>query len=319
MFEVIACGEPMVLFSPVNYGPLRHVASFTRHVAGAELNFSVALARLGLSVGYVTRVGQDEFGRCVLASMREEALDTRLVKVDPERRTGVYFKEYNGLGDPLVYYYRDGSAASAMGPDDIDPSYLDGARLVHVTGITPLLSETCREATEKLFEAASARNVPVSFDPNVRLKLVAKNRVPEAMLTFVRQARVLFMNEAELDLVLGVEDPLDAARELKGVGPELLVVKHGANGATAVDLATGRTAAGAPFQPGRRYVDPVGAGDGFDAGFVFGYLRGWSLEESLRLGNFIGALATTVSGDYEGYPLYSEVESAGLVPERAAD
>ncbi len=313
MFEVVACGEPMVLFSPSGDGPLRHVSSFTKHVAGAELNFSVALARLGVSVGYVARVGEDEFGRYVLASMRAEGLDTRLVRTDPVRRTGVYFKEYYGLGDPRVYYYREGSASSAMGPDDIDDSYLEGARLVHVTGIMPLLSESCWQATVKLFEVAAARGVPVSFDPNVRLKLVAREHVPEVMMTFIRRARVLLLNETELQMLFGVRDALAAARELRGTGPELLVVKRGADGATAVELATGFVATSRPYTP-VRYVDPVGAGDGFDAGFMYGYLRGWSLADSLRLGNYIGALATTVAGDYEGYPLYAEVEAAGLIP-----
>lgn len=316
MFDVLTCGEPMVLFSPATPGPLRHVASFTKHVAGAELNFSVALTRLGLRVGYLTHVGEDEFGRYILASMRAEGLDTSLVTTDPSRRTGVYFKEHRGLGDPQVYYYREGSAASALGPTDLRPDLLAGVRLVHVTGITPLLSESCWQATDQFLDGAKAAGVAVSFDPNIRLKLIPRPRVAEVMMTFVRRASVLLLNESELEMLFGTRRPAAVRSELKGAGPSLLVVKRGADGATATDLRGGKTVEVAPFRP-TRYVDPVGAGDGFDAGFIFGYLQGWPLEDSLRLGNHIGALATTVAGDYEAYPLYGEIDAAGLVPRRA--
>lgn len=312
MYDVLTFGEAMVLLSPVTPGPLRHVASFTKHVAGAELNFSVALSRLGLRVGYVTRVGEDEFGRCIVASMRAEGLDTALVKTDPSRRTGVYFKEYRGLGDPQVYYYREGSAASALGPDDISPELVAGARLVHVTGISPLLSESCRAVTDLLLDDARAAGVAVSFDPNVRLKLIDRARVAETMMTFARRSTVLLLTETELDMLFGTRNLVAAGNELKNAGPALMVVKRGADGATGMDLASGRTAGVDAFHPAR-YVDPVGAGDGFDGGFMFGYLQGWPLEDCLRLGNYIGALATTVPGDYEGYPLRGEIEAAGMV------
>jgi len=313
VFEVVTCGEPMVLFSPGEPGPLRHVSSFSRHVAGAELNLSVALSRLGVKVGYATRVGADEFGRCVLATMRAEGLDTRLVRIDPHRRTGVYFKEYAGLGDPRVYYYREGSAASILSPDDIDQQVVASARLVHLTGILPLLSASCRATAEKMASLARASGVPLSFDPNVRLRLVSRERVPEVMAPFVEAAQILLLNQSELELVLGETDPLVAARRFQGSSLRLLVVKKGAAGALAVETDTLALTTCAAFTP-PRYVDPVGAGDGFDAGFLFGYLRGWSLQDSLRLGNYVGAMATTVDGDYEGYPTYPEIAAAGLLP-----
>jgi len=316
LLDVVTCGEPMVLFSPATAGPLRHVGFFTKHVAGAELNLSVALARLGLKVGYITRVGDDEFGRYVLACLRAENLDTSLVAADPCRRTGVYFKEYCGLGDPQVYYYRDGSAASAIVPADVKPETVAGTRLVHATGIMPLLSESCFQTTNEMMRIANASGVCVSFDPNVRLRLIARERVPEFMLPFIRQAKIVFANESELEMILGTGEAAAAARELKGAGPELLVVKRGVDGAAVVDLRDGRLVEGPAYKPSR-YVDPVGAGDGFDAGFLFGYLAGWHLAHCLRLGNFIGALATTVAGDYEGYPRYAEVEAAGLIPSDA--
>lgn len=312
-YDVVTCGEPMVLFSADTAGPLRHVSSFRKHAAGAEFNFSVGLARLGLRPGYITRVGDDEFGHYILACMRMEGLDTSLVRVDPERPTGVYFKECRGLGDPRVYYYRRGSAASALSQEDVDPACVEGARLVHFTGITPVLSPLCRNTALYLVGLASSRRVPLSFDPNVRLRLIDRNRVREVMMPFVAAAELLLLNEAELELLFGTRDPVTASREVFGMGPQMLVVKRGARGAVAVSARTGEAVEGEAYCPSR-FVDPVGAGDGFDAGFVFGYLSGWALEDCLRLANFVGACATTVMGDYEGYPFLWELEAIGLWP-----
>ncbi len=311
-YDVVTCGEPMVLFSAGTAGPLRYVGVFRKYAAGAELNFSIGLARLGLRPGYITRVGDDEFGHYILACMRVENLDTSLVKVDPERPTGVYFKEYRGLGDPQVYYYRRGSAASALSRADIDPTCLEGARLVHLTGITPVLSPSCWEAAWYLVELAGQKGVPVSFDPNVRLKLVPRDRVRDDLLPFVTRSKLLLLNEFELEVLFGTRDLSAVADQIFDMGPEIVVLKMGVRGAVGMMVNDRRLVEVEAFRPAR-FLDPVGAGDGFDAGFVFGYLNGWPLEACLRLGNYVGASATAVLGDYEGYPYYADLERAGLI------
>ncbi|HCJ10706.1 MAG TPA: sugar kinase, partial [Clostridiales bacterium] len=306
-YDVVTCGEAMVLFSPDTQGPLRHVALFRKYAAGAELNLSVALARLGLRTAFLTRLGDDEFGHHILSCMRAEGLDTSLVRLDPTRSTAVYFKEYRPLGDTCVYYYRRGSAASALGPEDLDPSWLEGARLVHLTGITPALSESCHLLCLRMLEAAREMGVPVSFDPNVRLKLVPREEVPRLMEPFMRQCRLLLLNEAELDLLFGTTDPGVAAPRAFEWGVEVLAVKRGARGGVAL-TGRGEVVSREGFRPAR-VVDPVGAGDGFDAGFVYGYLMGWPLERCLNLANLVGASATAVPGDYEGYPFRHEIDA----------
>jgi len=306
-YDVVTCGEAMVLFSPDTQGPLRHVSLFRKYAAGAEFNFSVALARLGLRPAFLTRLGDDEFGHYILSCMRAEGLDTSLVRLDPTRFTAVYFKEYRPLGDPCVYYYRRGSAASALGPEDLDPSWLEGARLVHLTGITPALSKSCHLLCLRMLEVARELGVPVSFDPNVRLKLVPREEVPRLMEPFMRQCRLLLLNEAELDLIFGTRDPCTAAPQAFEWGVEVLAVKRGARGAVAL-TRQGELVSREAFRPARP-VDPVGAGDGFDAGFVYGYLMGWPLERCLSLANLVGASATAVPGDYEGYPFRHEIDA----------
>ena len=301
----------MVLFSPEDSGPLRHVSRFQKHVAGAELNFSIALSRLGLKVGFVSRVGADEFGACILGVLREEGIDTSLVGTDPRRPTGIYFKEYRGLGDPRVHYYRHGSAASAMRPEDSPADVVAKAKLIHLTGITPLLGDSCRRTVDALVETGKRAGVPISFDPNLRPALLKGRPALREIGPYLSCCTILMLNEQEMEILLGTGDPGQAAREAFSLGVKILAVKRGKGGSWACASDGGEVHAAEGLEVSRP-VDPVGAGDGFDAGFVYGYLSGWPLERCLALGNYIGASATLVTGDYEGYPFLSEIpESIG--------
>lgn len=292
----------MVLFSPARNGPLRHVSTFHKYAAGAELNFSIALSRLGLRAGLISRVGRDEFGTYILSCMKAEGLDTGLVARDDAHPTGVYFKEYSGIGDPRVYYYRRGSAASALSPSDISEAWLDGVRLVHLSGITPALSASAHEASLALLAAAKSRGVTISFDPNVRIdRLHALDTVRSFMAPFISKADLLLLNQPEFELLFDATSLEEKADHIFGLGPKVVVLKQGAQGASAASVDSGVIEHAEPYSVAR-YVDPVGAGDGFDAGFVFGYLSGWPMPRSLALGNYVGASATAVTGDYEGYP-----------------
>jgi 2-dehydro-3-deoxygluconokinase len=305
-FDVLTLGEPMVLFSAGTAGPLRHVSHFIKYTAGAELNFSIALARLGIPTGFVTKLGGDEFGEFILACMRAEGLDTSLVSRSALQPTGVYFKEYRGPGDPKVHYYRRGSAASTLAAEDLNPDWLTGVRLVHVTGITPALSSSCRIACEALLDLAEEAGATISFDPNYRPSLHDGMDVRRFMGDYIRRADVLFVNEREAELLFDSTD-LGALRwRAHEMGPRIVVQKLGRRGAAVSDGASGDPIQ-VPAVEVDRFVDPVGAGDGFAAGFVFGLLSGWAPDKCLAAGNYVGAMATTVAGDYEGYPFLTEL------------
>ncbi len=134
--DVITAGEAMVLFAAQQAGPLESVGSFARTVAGAELNVAIGLARLGLRVGYITRVGADSFGRTIQAVLRDEGIDGQAIEVDPDHRTGFMLKSRSDDGsDPAIEYFRTGSAASRIGLADCRRAYCAGARHLHLTGI----------------------------------------------------------------------------------------------------------------------------------------------------------------------------------------
>ena len=148
MPDVVCMGEVMVQFNAVTRGPLRHVALFEKHAAGAEGNVAIGVSRLGISSGIITRVGDDEFGQFLLSTLRAEKVDTTHVKIDRDSPTAAFFVQrgYPIPGKSEAFYYRRNSAGSRLGPKDVDSQYIASAKVFHVTGITPALSETAKEA-----------------------------------------------------------------------------------------------------------------------------------------------------------------------------
>jgi 2-dehydro-3-deoxygluconokinase len=306
--DVVTLGEMMAVFVAEQLGALREVTTFRRFVAGAEGNVAVGLSRLGCSAGMITRVGDDEFGRAIVFRLRGEGVDTSHVVVDTEAPTGLMFRERREVGSTNVAYYRRGSAASRLQPADLDPDYIGGARYLHMSGITPAISESARETVFAAAAIARKANVAVVLDPNMRFKLWTPDQAREVLLALTRGVDILLPGADEAELLTGEGEPLAAARRLVGLGPRLVVVKLGSEGALAV---TADEATPVPAMALPKVVDPVGAGDGFAAGFLAGQLKGLDLVESLALANRAGALATTVPSDLEGLPRWDEVGEAG--------
>lgn len=304
MLDVVTLGESMVLFVPQRHGLLRNAASFEKSVAGAESNLAVGLARLGHRVGWMSRLGTDEFGESILAFLRAEGVDVSAVVRDADAPTAVFFKERRRAGESRVFYYRAGSAASRLSTSDLDEEYIRGARCLHLTGITPALSPGCAAVTRRAMEIAREAGIPVSFDPNVRLKLWSAEAARESLLDLLPLVDWLLAGHEEVELLTGESDPERAAAMLAERGPGTVVVKLGSAGALAL---SGDESISCPAFP-VEVVDTIGAGDAFDAGFLSGRLRGWSLSESVRLGTILGALATTVPDDVAGAPTWAEVQ-----------
>jgi 2-dehydro-3-deoxygluconokinase len=297
MPEAITIGETMVLFLPGQNKRLRHVTSFTKTVAGAESNVAVGLVRLGLTAGWISRVGDDEFGRTVLSSLRGEGVDVSQVVIDPDAPTGVFFRERTTPGQESVYYYRTGSAASRLSPDDLDPAYFRGARLLHISGITPALSDSAAAALHRAVAIAGAAGLLVSFDLNLRPQLWKGREIRPALLPLVAAADLVFGNEGEVDALLGA--PRDRLGALLEAGCKMAVVKLGAQGAAA---ATAGERWVAPVARSGPIVDGSGAGDSFAAAFLAGHLRGETVPACLALANGMAQAALSCEGDIESLP-----------------
>ncbi len=305
--DVVTLGESMVLLLAEQPGPMREATTFRRYIAGAESNLAIGVSRLGHAAGWFSRVGDDEFGRAVVFRIRGEGVDTSRVKTDPSGPTGLVIRERRESGPIEQVYYRRESAASRMSPADLDVAYLSGARFLHLTGITPALSESCSQTVFAAADMARAAAVSVVLDPNYRSKLWDPPEAREVLRRLAGHCDILLPGMEEAQLLTGQADPELAARELLSLGPGLVVIKLGAEGALAVDKDGLVTRA--PAQRVERIVDPVGAGDAFAAGLLSGLLRGFGLDEALNLANRCGALAMMSPGDMEALPRWAEVAS----------
>lgn len=307
MVDVVAMGETMVQLNAFTSGPLRYINYFEKHAAGTESNFAVGMVRMGYSAGWISRLGDDEFGRYILNFLRGEGVDVSRVLFDPEAPTGIYFiqRDYPVPGKSVVYYYRRGSAASGLKPDDVDVDYVASAKIFHTTGITLALSESCRKAVLKAIDSARSGGAEVSFDTNIRLKLWSPDEARKVIMDYIGLCDIIFTDLQDAKILSGEDDHHKAADRFLRLGPHTVVVKLGEEGAyaaTSKDENVMKKAFKVPV------VDVVGAGDAFDAAFISCRLKGGSLERCLELANAAGALCVTVRGDVEAIPTLEDVE-----------
>lgn len=297
--EVVTLGECMALVYPQELVSLADSDRLCLDIAGAESNLCIGLSRLGHTTRFISRIGQDPLGEKIQRILNQEGVLTDALFLDPHAPTGVFFREHLPDGQRRVYYYRNGSAAARLNPDDLHLGLFTGARIVHLTGITPALSADCAAACIKALEIARQVGAMISFDPNYRPRLWDAQAARRTLQPFIAQADILLLGHEDALAVLGINQEEEFLDYAAGLGPKIVVLKQAERGAAA--WADGRSLH-VPAYPVHQVVDPVGAGDGFDAGFLSAYLRGADLEACLKLGSKVGAKAVTVQGDYQGYP-----------------
>ena len=302
--DVIAVGETMVYFLAESYGSLRYSERFQRYVGGTESNTLVSLAKFGFSTGWISRLGSDEFGYTIRDFVRGHGVDVSQVVFDEEAPTGVFFVEKNANDETKSFYYRSGSAACRMNLRQIDMDYFTSYRVLHTTGITPILSPACREMTETLFQTARDRGMKVSFDPNLRLRMASIEQFRSVVLPLLPLTDVFLPNDKELCLLMDtdvLEEAVDRALEM-GVGT--LVLKLGDRGCM---LMRGSVKIEEPVFPVKQTVSSMAAGDAFNAGYLAGMLKGFTDVDCLKLANCVGGLATLGWGPYESIPSWDDV------------
>jgi len=309
--DVVTLGEAMAMFVAEEPGPLEQVRHFSKRTAGAETNVAIGLARLGLKVGWQSRLGADSMARYLLAAIGGEGVDCSRVVCDPDQRTGFMFKgRVDDGSDPPIEYHRKGSAASQLGPDQIDEAWIAGARHLHVSGVFAALSPATLAATRRVIELARRHGRTVSFDPNLRPTLWSSREVMRDTLNRLAEGSdCVLPGQAEGELLTGSADPVAIAAFYRQRGARLVVVKLGPEGAYYDgERGSGHVAA----FPVTKVVDTVGAGDGFAVGVISALLEGRAVVDAVRRGAWIGARAVQVRGDTEGLPTRAELLAAAL-------
>lgn len=304
--DVVTIGDGMITFDPATKGPLRFVNTFERKIGGAELNVMLGCARLGLQAGWISRLGKDEFGRHIVNTVRGEGVDVSEVHLMNGYATSLNFKEVQESGEGRTFYYRVPSPTETLSPELLPFDYIRQAKVLHMTGVFCAILEQNRAITLRALECAKENGVTVSFDPNIRLRLWSKEEARETILTYLPFVDHLLVSKEELELLFDTKDEQEILTHLGRFDFKEVVMKDGQNGAFA--LVNGKWLH-VPGVKVAKVVDTVGAGDGFDSGYLYGLLQEWPLEERLVFANAIGAMVVQVNGDNEGLPYLEDVES----------
>ncbi|GIF35785.1 sugar kinase [Actinoplanes xinjiangensis] len=302
MTGLLTLGESMGIFVADGIGPLDRARGFTLGVAGAESNVAVGVARLGGDATWLGRLGRDATGALIAARLR--ASGVRVLAVSDDAHTGLMIRYQRSSEFIQADYHRAGSAGSRLAPADVPRAEIAAAGIVHVTGITPALSDTCRAAVFHAVEEARAAGVPVSVDVNYRSKLWSPADAAPVLRDLVRRADVVFASPEEAALFVDADDPVDGLAKL---GPAEVIVKDGARGCVALIEGERREVPALTVTA----VDTVGAGDAFVAGYLAERLAGAGADRRLRTAIAAGAFAVTVPGDCEGLPNRAELVALG--------
>jgi 2-dehydro-3-deoxygluconokinase len=298
---VLCFGEALGLVAAQMTAPGSSSSPATLTFAGAESNVAIGLARQGVPVAYFSAVGEDWFGQAIRRSLAAEGVDAGGVRVDRQARTGLMIKQPQVLSEPSVVYYREDSAfaRNAMEIAREIPVQADG--VLFVSGITPALRPDIGRAFLELLKRAAAGGMRIYFDINFRSRLWTWEQARGTLCPLLPFCQVVFSSETEARSLTGESGDFEkAAAALLRLGAKEVIIKRGPEGASY--FSEGSRFDGAahriPF-----VVDPIGAGDAFDAGFVAGRIKGYDLEKCLALGAILGAAACSFTGDWEGLPL----------------
>lgn len=293
--DVLTVGETMVMVTPEAGGRLVSDSRFLLRPGGAESNVAALLAQLGHKAAWASALGIDPLGDLVLADLQRHGVDVSLVRRDERRPTAVYFKDPTPAGT-RVYYYRAGSAASAISIADITHWAAQPARLIHVSGITAALSAGAQEATRALIRSAGL----VSFDVNHRPQLWSGD-ASEVLRELAQDSDIVFVGRDEAERLWGTADAASIRALIDR--PSYLVVKD------AEIEAVSFTPTGVHRAPSTKVdvVDAVGAGDAFAAGWLSGFLDDRDELTRLRLGHYAAARVLESPSDFADLPAAAEI------------
>ncbi|GAB4522899.1 MAG: carbohydrate kinase [Anaerolineae bacterium] len=304
---IVSMGELLIDFVALESGvSVGEASGFQKAPGGAPANVAVAVARLGQPSAFLGQVGDDPFGHFLKGVLDADHVDTSGLRVTDQARTMLAFVSLAAGGERSFVFYRHPSADILMTPEDVALDVIARGKIFHYGSIT-LIQEPGRAAMLAALEYAREQGLLISYDPNLRLNLWPDaDTARREMLAGLEYAHILKISDEELEFLTGGHDVAPLWRDAL----RLIVVTHGADGATAYTRDTSVTAA--PFRV--ESVDTTGAGDGFVAGMLSGILTNpddylEKLPELLRFANAVGALTTTKRGAIPALPTRAEVEA----------
>lgn len=306
MYDLVTFGEAMMRLSPPNYKRIEQADSLDIHVGGTELNVAAGASRFGLSTAWVSKLPDNPLGRLIRNKAREHGVNTSHLVWEEEGRAGLYFIELGATPRASsVVYDRADSSFSRIQSGEVDwETLLRGAKCLHITGITPAVSPTAKDATFEALMAARKTGCKVSFDLNYRKKLWSPEDAQKTIIPMMEYVSVLIATIGDARMMLGIDEDNESKLsetlmtrfQLEVVA---LTIRQGASVLQCNWSAVARSKE--TYYMTREYhvdiIDQVGRGDAFVAGFLSGYIANDDVQKGLDYGVAFSALKHSIPGD----------------------
>ena len=300
--DILALGEAMIEFNQTGAEDGR---VYLQGYGGDSSNFAISAARQGARVGYLSAVGDDAYGALLRELWRNEGVDASGVRIDADAFTAIYVVTHDAAGHHFSFFRR-GSAASRMQPQDLPADRIAAAKVLHLSGISAAISDSACDTCFAAIEIARSAGVRVSFDTNLRLKLWPLARARATMRELIRLADICLPSYEDIRAISGLDDPDALADYCLGLGASAVALKLGPDGAL---IATPERRVRLPPHPCKP-VDATGAGDTFGGALLARLVAGDDLEAAARYATVAAALSTEGYGAVEPIPNAAQVRAA---------
>lgn len=303
MPEVLCIGETMVQVTPRRGGRIDAGTDFQLVAGGAESNVAAMLSKLGITAAWLGALGADPFGEIILDALRADGVDTEFVQVFDDKKTAVYFKDVTA-NSTKVFYYRESSAMSHSSPELLDVVAHKTWDIIHMSGITPALSEGCRDLTYAALSGSRISSRVKSFDINYRPGLWVRGEAPETLQEIANLCDIVFVGLDEASALWGIT----SVHEVRAIlpQPDYIVVKDSEHSAT--EISGSKTWVEPAIEVD--VVEKVGAGDAFAAGWLAGFLNREPANMRLRMGHLMAGEVLKTHTDTANPPDADSLEAA---------
>jgi 2-dehydro-3-deoxygluconokinase len=302
MVDILAIGEPMVEFNQTGGS---NEKTYLQGFGGDTSNFLIAAARQGANVGYLSALGKDRYADMLRTLWDDEGVEHSSVMTNEQAYTAIYFVTHDSQGHQFDFF-RKGSAASLMQPEQLDVTLIQRAKALHVSGISLAISDSARKTCFRAIEVAKAANVKVSFDTNLRLKLWPLDIASASINKAIGLSDFCLPSLDDVTAITGLSDPESVIQHCLNQGAKTVALKLGAQGAL---LASGNVRHRVPAIPCKP-VDATGAGDTFGGAFMARIVAGDTLIDAGRYACVAAGLST------EGYGAVAPIPKADAVKQR---
>ncbi|MBC1356628.1 5-dehydro-2-deoxygluconokinase [Listeria booriae] len=309
-YDAIAVGRACIDLNAVEYNrPMEDTMTFSKYVGGSPANIAIGMSKLGLNVGFIGKIPDDQHGRFIANYMKNVGVDTSEMIVDTEgHKTGLAFTEIKSPEECSILMYRDQVADLYLQPDEINEAYLKETKALVISG-TALAQSPSREAILKAVQLAHKHDVTIVFELDYRPYTWKSTEETAVYYRLVaEQANIVIGTRDEFDMLenqVGGENDATVAA-LFAHTPDLIVIKHGVEGSYAYAKS------GEVFR-GKAYMTKVlktfGAGDSYASAFLYALLNGETIETALKFGSASASIVVSKHSSSEAMPTVAEIEN----------